>query len=209
MSNNKLVVVDCNCLVRLYFSPIRPILCRPFAGYEFKTLPALAGELRGLANGQRHSWLSDPVILSEVDGAAIALTSKQRNSIDTHAPNIRKFGQSVLRKYRADKGLIAPRNLSYADAVALTAAIELDAALATDEWPLRMVAGKVDADDEGNAVQLLCSVELLHMVEQEGQISRDARVKTYRDWINYKELFHEAPAMYRQLFGEAPPMGQG
>jgi hypothetical protein len=208
MPTSKLVVVDCNCLVRLYFSPIRPLLCRPIGGYEFKTLSELAGELRSLARGERHGWLSSPVILSEVDGAAITLTSKQRVSIDAHAPTIRRHGESLLREYSVKKNLKTIRNLSHADAVALTAAIELGAALATDEWPLRKVAGTVDADDDGNSVQLLSSVQMLHMAEKEGLITRDDRTKTYRDWINYRELYQNASEEYFELFGERPPTGQ-
>jgi hypothetical protein len=43
---NKLVVIDTNCLVRIYFSPVRPLLSKPVALHELKTLEEMARELR-------------------------------------------------------------------------------------------------------------------------------------------------------------------
>jgi hypothetical protein len=155
---NKLVVVDTNCLVRLYFSPLRPILGRPVAGYELRTLRELAEELKALAAGDRHAWLTDSVIQSEVDGAVHELTRAQTKTINDEAPAIRRTGDASLRQYCQQNNIGRSRTLSLNDAKALTAALELQAALATDEWPLRRVAALYD-DDAGNPVELLSSVD--------------------------------------------------
>lgn len=207
-NKNQLVVVDTNCLVRLYFSPVRPLLSKPVAQHELKTLEEMAKELRGLASGERHAWLNTPVILDEVNGAVISLTRAQRRSIEKETPAVRKAGQNKLHAYCLKHNTKAQRNLSYVDAFALTASIELKAILATDEWPLRLVAASTDANDNGDPVKLTSSVELLSFVEREGLCTREQRIKTYLDWAAYQELTHDAPAFYKQLFAEAPPKCQ-
>ena len=204
----QLVVVDTNCLVRLYFSPIRPLLAKPVAMHELKTLEEMASELRGLAKGERHAWLNTPVILDEVNKAVIELTAVQRSAIERDAPNVRKAGQNRLAAYCLKHNTKAKRNISYVDAFALTAAIELEATLATDEWPLRLVAASTNANDNGDPVKLLSSVDLLSFVEREGMCTREQRVKTYLDWVDYLEVTRDAPALYRQLFAEEPPKRQ-
>jgi rRNA maturation endonuclease Nob1 len=159
-NKNKLVVVDTNCLVRVYFSPLRPILARPVAGYELKTLAELADELKELAKGHDMAWLSDKGLQQEVDGAVIELTKAQKRIIRDDAPAIRRYGDGELHKYCIAQRSRNGRTLSMTDAKALATALELRAALATDEWPLRHVADFYD-DDDGNPVELFSSVELL------------------------------------------------
>lgn len=204
----KLVLVDTNCLVRIYFSPLRPILSRPVAEYELKTLDGLAKELKNLANRADLAWLSDLVILAEVDAATIHLTKLQRDAINQDALGIQRDGNAVLYKDYQDRKLRAPRALSLADAKALAASLELNAALATDEWPLRLVSELYDYDN-GEPVELLSSVELIELLEREGLITREVRVKTYSDWLkNGEALLRESPEIYRRLFNEAPPTAQ-
>lgn len=206
---DKLVVVDTNCLIRLYFSPLRPLLACPVQGYELKTLAELSAELKGLACGDRHPWLSDAEIQGEVDAAVIVLSRTQKRNIERHAPSVQRGGNAMLHKHCSDQNLEYTRRLSATDARALTAAMELDAALATDEWPLRMVAGKYQADDAGNPVELLCSVELLHLMELEGLLTREERVKTYADWVRFGEsLMTDSARIYKRLFGETAPSAQ-
>lgn len=204
---NELVVVDTNCLVRLYFSPVRPLLARPVANHSLKTLDEMAEELRRLAAGERHAWLSEPVILDEVNGAVIKLTRAQRRSIAAAAVDMRKTGDNILRAYCKKHKLRMLRNLSGVDAFALAAALELKAKLATDEWPLRMVAAQTDADDSVGRVPLLSSVELLSFVEREGLCTREQSRTTYRNWANYQELTRDAPMLFKKLFEEEPPAG--
>jgi hypothetical protein len=204
----RLVLVDTNCLVRIYFSPLRPILGRPVAGYELKTLDGLAKELKNLAKRADLAWLSNQVILKEVDAAIVPLTRLQRNAINQDALDIQKVGNATLYKDFKDRKLRAPRALSMADAKALAACLELNAALATDEWPLRLVSELYDYDN-GEPVVLLSSVELIELLERDGLISRDVRVKTYSDWLkNGTSLLRESPEIYFRLFNEAPPTAQ-
>lgn len=205
----KLVLVDTNCLVRVYFSPLRPILARPVAGFELKTLDGLAKELKNLAQRQDLAWLSDQVILKEVDAATVSLTRLQSDAINQDALEIQKVGNATLFKDFKDRKLRVSRALSLADAKALAASLELDAALSTDEWPLRLVSALYDYDS-GEPVKLFSSVELIELLEREGLINREVRVKTYSDWLkNGEALLRESPEIYFRLFKEAPPTAQG
>jgi hypothetical protein len=205
----KLVLVDTNCLVRIYFSPLRPILGRPVAGFELKTLDGLAKELKNLAKRADLAWLSDQVILKEVDAATVSLTKLQRDAIDQDALDIQKVGNATLYKDFQDRKLRVSRALSLADAKALAASLELNAALSTDEWPLRLVSELYDYDN-GEPIELLSSVELIGLLESEGLMSREDRVKTYSDWLkNGEALLRDSPAIYFRLFSEAPPTAQG
>lgn len=91
----------------------------------------------------------------------------------------------------------------------MAACLELKAALSTDEWPLRLVSELYD-DDDGEPVQLFSSVELIGLLERDGLITRDVRMKTYSDWLkNGEALLRESPEIYTKLFGEIPPTAQG
>lgn len=205
----RLVLVDTNCLVRIYFSPLRPILGRPVAGYELKTLDGLAKELKNLTKRADLAWLSDQVILKEVDAATVPLTRLQRDSIKQDAIGIRDIGNAELYKAYQVKGLRERRTLSLDDAKALAACLELNAVLATDEWPLRLVSELYDYDD-GKPVELLSSVELIELLERDELISREVRVKTYSDWLkNGEKLLKDSSEIYFRLFKESPPTAQG
>lgn len=208
-SKDKLVVVDTNCLLRLYCSDLRPLVGGTFSGYVLKTLKELAEELKRLAEGDRHAWLSDKTIQAEVDAAVISLTLQQQNTIDTEVASVRKHGETELRRYKRVNNIRREVGLSMVDARALTAAIELEAALATDEWPLRHVAGYIDADDKGGHVELLSSVDLLHLIESAGCLSREQRINTYATWVKTGEaLLRGTAERYLELFGEPPPTAQ-
>jgi hypothetical protein len=205
---NRLVLVDTNCLIRVYFSPLRPVLSRPAAGYELKTLQALANELKHIANRRdEFAWLSAKAIQDDVDLAVLALTKAQSLAIDQDAADIRKQGNGMLQVYCQGQGTNL-RQLSVADAKVLAAALELSIAMSTDEWPLRYVASAYGYDD-GNPVELFSSVELIALLEKEGLLSREERMRTYADWLKFGEcLLRESSQIYYKVFGEYPPDAQ-
>jgi hypothetical protein len=204
----KLVIVDTNCIVRIYFSPLRPILGATVAGYIFRTIGNVAGELKGLAGRDDLAWLKDPVIQAEVEEAVITLTKQQRRAIEQDTQGIRVYGDGQLHLY-CEKQKIGDRFLSHCDAKLLAAALEMKAALATDEWPLRHVADEYD-DDNGDPIELLSTVELLSLLERDGRLSREDRVATYATWVrDGTKLLRDSDILYAKLFGEPAPDGQG
>jgi hypothetical protein len=82
----KLVIVDTNCYVRLYCSPVRPILGSVVDGYRLMTLAELqweAGSATGLT--QRNPWLRSADIQQEPADALLKLREpKRRRSLMRH-----------------------------------------------------------------------------------------------------------------------------
>ena|GEM_PF-1439905 len=206
---NKLVLVDTNCLIRMYFSPLRPVLSRPAVGYELKTLQTLADELKNIAiRRDEYAWLSAKDIQDDVDLAVLPLTKAQIQAIDQEAAGIRRQGNGMLQAYCQSQG-INLRQLSAADARVLAAALELSIAMATDEWPLRHVASVYGCYDDGTPVEMLSSVELIALLEEEGLLTREDRMRTYADWLKFGEcLLRDSPRIYFKIFREYPPSAQ-
>lgn len=206
---NKLVLVDTNCLIRVYFSPLRPVLSRPASGYELKTLQTLADELKNIANRRdEFAWLSAKAIQDDVDLAVLPLTKTQAQAIDQEAAGIRKQGNGMLQSHCQTQG-INLRQLSSADARVLAAALELSIAMATDEWPLRHVALAYGFYDDGTPVEMFSSVDLIAFLEKEGLLTREDRMRTYADWLKFGEcLLRDSPQIYFKSFGEYPPDAQ-
>jgi hypothetical protein len=112
-----------------------------------------------------------------------------------------------LRRHCKAVSTVKLRELSAADAKALAAADVLDAAPATDEWPLRLVAETLLGGTDG--VQLFSSVGLMHLMERAGKLTRGMRIETMRSWLVSGELLHrDCRDEYRNCFGEEPPDGQ-
>lgn len=206
---NRLVLVDTNCLIRVYFSPLRPVLSQPAAGYELKTLQALADELKHIANRRNEFfWLAVKEIQDDVNLAVLPLTKAQTQAIDQEATDIRRQGNALLQVYCQQQSTNL-RQLSAADAKVLGAALELSIAMATDEWPLRHVASIYGYYDDGRPVELFSSVELIALLEKEGLLTKDERKRTYADWLKFGEnLLRESPQIYFKTFGEYPPDAQ-
>lgn len=207
-NNNRLVLVDTNCLIRVYFSPLRPVLSRPVSGYELKTLESLAKELKNIAKRRdEFAWLGAKEIQDDVDLAILQLSQTQMQIIEQDAAAIQKQGNGLLLTYCTKIG-IPPRALSRTDARVLAAALELSVAMSTDEWPLRQVSLAYSYDD-GDSVGLFSSVELIALLEKEGLLSREDRMRTYADWLKFGENLHrESSEIYLNLFGENPPNAQ-
>lgn len=205
---NQLVLVDTNCLVRVYFSSIRPIMNCVISGHELKTLQGLASELKGLARRPEWSWLGEAAIQCEIDKSIVLLSRAQKRAIEEDAEGIKAFGDAKLHEHCTKHKTRSIKALSLDDAKVLAASLELDAILSTDEWPLRLVSGFYDYDD-GGPVKLFSSVDLIHLMEKEGLLSREDRMKTYADWLRWGEqLLKESPNIYLQLFGEIAPTAQ-
>lgn len=114
----------------------------------------------------------------------------------------------MLQLYCQTQG-INLRQLSSADARVLAAALELSIAMATDEWPLRHVALAYGFYDDGTPVEMFSSVDLIALLEKEGLLTREDRMRTYADWLKFGEcLLRESPQIYFKTFGEYPPDAQ-
>lgn len=200
-----LVVVDTNCFIRLLFSPLRPVLGSTFAGYKLITLAELKEEVGpGTEVADRNPWLLNQDVQRELANNCLKVREPKKSDILKWAKHFRKEGNSLLHKYCLTKKLEKIRELSLPDAKALATAQVMAGLLATDEWPLTYVAQ--EASDVPN---VLTSVSVVHLMEQEGKISRQQRIDVVVGWLkNGEKLLQQWPQQYKELFKEEPPSGQ-
>ena len=202
------VIVDTNCYVRLYFSPIRPILGSTFFGYQLMTISETHIEVSSGSNVvSRYPWLSEEVLQSEVSASCLKLREPKKGNIEKLAKYIRQHGNVLLEKLLTDGKLREPRQISLVDAKVLATAEVLSAAVATDEWPLTLVANELSEVHENGG--LLNSLDLLSLMELGGNLDKGQRVETVRSWCQNGELLpRNWQEHYVKLFNEAPPDGQ-
>lgn len=121
-----------------------------------------------------------------------------------HARRFRSTGNALLRKHCEAKKLKKVRELSRADANALGAAQTLGGPLATDEWPLTMVA-----EEQSDVPVVLTSVAIVHLMEKDSKISREQRIEVVANWVKHGEKLPDNwRDQYKALFAEEPPDGQ-
>ena len=89
----------------------------------------------------------------------------------------------------------------------MTIAVDRGYALATDDWPLRLVCSKFDAED-GQGPKLFTSLEVLQLLEAATKISAEERISVVRDWMRHGEWVEAWRDDYRRLFSVAPPTVQ-
>ncbi|WP_141100764.1 hypothetical protein [Roseateles aquatilis] len=203
-----LVIVDTNCYVRLYYSEARPLLGTVVAGHRLVTLAELAGEAaRGTPLVDNNGWLLQDDIQRDLREGILALTASEANAYWELADQYRQMGDAVLFEHCQSRGILV-RSLSRLDALALAVATDRTAVLATDEWPLRLVAGQCELDD-GSRARLFSSLDLLRLLEIAGAITPVQRRDIVRRWIREGEhLMRDWAQSYRALFNESPPTVQ-
>lgn len=153
-SKPRLLIVDTNCYVRLYMSPVRPLLGSVVGGFKLMTLTELKLESSLRSNvRERFPWMGAADIQADLDGACLKLREPKKGKIEQLARLTRTSGIGILATHCASQGIQLVRELSLTDARALAAADVLDASLATDEWPLRHVATAMGMGAPGRSSQ--------------------------------------------------------
>lgn len=206
----RILLVDTNCFVRLYCSPLRPLLGRKVMAHRLMTLRELADETRqrsGLT--LRHPWLQLPDIQNDLSSAILTLTAEEDDRYEEDALYYRREADDFLSRLCRARGLAALRELSHADAKALAVALDRGYALATDEWPLREFSQFVEPDDHGERLRLYSSLEVLKLFLEAGLMDAPTIRATVRQWVLSSErLPLEWRDEYRRLFGTKAPDAQ-
>lgn len=200
----KLVIVDTNCYVRLYLSPVRPIMGSTFNGYRLMTLTELKLESGpGTRISEVYPSLADEDIQQELDAACLRIREPKKSRIEKLLASTMKMGNRHLAQHYKDKQLVVLREISKADTRALVAADVLGASLATDEWPLNFVAMNIGFPE----TELLDTLDILSLMEKSGGITAEQRRETVRTLRAYGEFPYEWEKKYRTLFNE--PLSDG
>lgn len=205
-NNARFVIVDTNCFLRLYYSPVRPLLGGTFGGYRLVTLQRLVAEsCSGPRISNEYAWaLNEDAVKEELKKAALRLREPKKGHVKRDTGLVRKVGNGLLKQYCLQEA-IRPRELSLVDAELLATAMQLDGIVASDEWPLRHV-GERYGDEP---VPFLTSVEVLHVLESAGALAAEARISVVRDWLRAGEKLHrDWRDAYRRCFNDGVPTAQ-
>lgn len=209
MAPPQIVVVDTNCYVRLLHSPVRPLLGQVVAEYKLMTTADLAAESLATSGlGGRQAWLAAPEIRAELAAATLRFREPKASRLLAEALGFRQSANALLRGECRARGIVA-RSVSMADARAWAAATLVEGVLATDEWPLRFAASRIDMDDAGNKLAVASTIDTMYLLERSGRLASAQRVEMMRSWkLSGEALHREADADYRRLFQADPPDAQ-
>lgn len=200
----RIVLVDTNSFLRLYHSPVLPLMGQDIGGYRLLTLESLVDEFLNnptltmgypsVASGPKHDDLTK---------AKLKLRMASKNSVENEVKQLRPYAKSLLESY-CNKLKINIRSLSSRDLELLATTVELKGIMATDEWPLRLVAKDLMEDQDEYEIGICHSLELLQLLESNGKLTPEDRRKTVRSWILYREkLLRGWESEYQRLFGES------
>lgn len=152
--------------------------------------------------------LADPATHKELADSAIKLKKREQKLLSEVAEEFRTTANAILKAHCEAQG-ITLRRLSQADATVWAYAQHTKSSIATDEWPLQLVCARIPFDDDGNYIQMMSSVHILHILEADGRLTPEQRWNTMRQWrVEDERLHRDADREYLHLFIEAPPTAQ-
>ncbi|HDR8959869.1 hypothetical protein LGN06_21495 [Burkholderia vietnamiensis] len=202
---SRLLLVDTNCFLRIYHSPLRPFLGTDVGGYRILTLGSLLEEFRQSQRLDReYAWVAADLALEEANGALPDLPDHDREDVANEIRQLRPYAKAFLERHCAREG-IPPKSLSSRDLELLATAAVFDAAIASDEWPLKLIVEDLTSEDDYQ-IEIVTSLHVLHLLELAGRLDANERRNTVTSWLRCDEKLPRAwRELYRQLFGERAP----
>lgn len=206
------VLLDTNCFLRIYQSPVLPLMQEVVQGYQLLTLEELGNELfESPRLTSDYPWVAKGRKAADIKSGYLRLKGVNSTRVKEEKKWVRSYARSTLENYCKKQGTKLVRELSAADITLLAAAITIKAVIATDEWPLRIVVESLleDPDDDGDTyeISLMSSLDILALLEQEGKLTQDIRIQTVETWLRLKEELHrDWQKDYERLFGMKAPV---
>lgn len=204
-SSSRIILVDTNCFLRLYQSSVRPLMGQDIGGYRLLTLKKLVEEFQNNQNlVSNYPSIATGSKYDELTNSAIKIRGVNKKKIENLQKELAPYSKSFLESYCKRQKIEIIRRLSSPDLELLATAIIIKGIIATDEWPLRLIAADLMEDQEEYKIGLFNSLELLHLIQENGKISPEDRRKTVRSWMLYREkLLRDWREDYQRLFGES------
>lgn len=205
--DTRYILVDTNCFLRLYQSPVLPFLGKKLGQFHLVTLPFLIDEfLKGKKLLNKYAWLEQIVRAEDISSIAISLTEDAQQEVNEIVDSHSDYVNGVISDYCKQKNIII-RELSPEDCELLATAIVLCAIIATDEWPMNLaVSDLLSEPDDNYQIQIFSSVHVLHLFESSDLITPEQRKATIKSWLqNDEKLRRDWRIVYQQLFGESAP----
>ncbi|KGW29683.1 hypothetical protein Y045_1541 [Burkholderia pseudomallei MSHR2451] len=188
---SRLLLVDTNCFLRIYHSPLRPFLGTDVGGYRILTLGSLLEEFRQSQRLDReYAWVAADLALEEANGALPNLPDHDREDVANEIRQLRPYAKAFLERHCAREG-IPPKSLSSRDLKLLATAAVFDAAIASDEWPLKLIVEDLTSEDDYQ-IEIVTSLHVLHLLELAGRLDANERRNTVTSWLRCDEKLPRA-----------------
>jgi hypothetical protein len=204
----RIVLIDTNCFIRLYQSPVLPFFGEVVDGGKLLTLTTLIDEFFSSPRlKQVYAWLQSTVNGEDRDKIELSLSVVEQASVGAIMQEHRDYVDDVLDGYCVEQGRQISKRLSDCDLQLLATAIEVKALIATDEWPLAVVVDDLMLEpEEGYQIGILTSIDIIYMLEKVGKLSREDRIGTIKSWLrNDEKLPRDWRRKYRELFNDVAP----
>lgn len=173
--------------------------------FRLVTTEKLAAECQSEYLKEKYPTLADAGIQQELKSAALKFPAREKKALQEDTKDFLKQGNAILAAHCIRQST-SIRSMSLVDASLWATAVHLQGALATDEWPLTLATESSPYDEDGNCLQVLTSVHILHILEEAGKIDPKERWNMMRQWRRDGEQLHrDADKLYKKLFGEEPP----
>lgn len=200
----RFLLVDTNCFIRLYGSPVMPLMRQTFGGYLLLTLQSLIDEFKDNKDlAGRYPWVTQEPRLSDLIGSRLKLSGITKRLVEKQLRSLEPYAKTFLATDSKKKGISPPKRLSTQDLELLSTAVVLKGVVATDEWPMTLVIKDLMAEPEEYAIGVLNSIEVLHLLESSGALTSDIRKQTVSAWVSLGEkLPRDWRSDYERLFGE-------
>lgn len=199
----RFVFVDTNCFLRLYQSPVIPLLGQDIGGYRLLTLECLIDEFLGNPGlVKSYRWVTDKPVIDDLLRAKLKLSGINQRRVQADRRQLKLFADSFLRDHSRKHNLVPPKSLSSRDLELLGTAIVLKGVVATDEWPLRLVCADL-MEDPDYQIGVMNSFDILSLLESHGKLCADDRRQTVDSWVRLREKLPGGwKDQYQSLFGE-------
>jgi hypothetical protein len=199
----RFVLVDTNCFLRLYQSPVIPLLGQDIGGFRLLTLACLIDEFLGNPNlVKSYRWVTDRPVIDDLLRAKLKLSGINQRKVQADRRELKLFADVFLREHSRKHRLVPPKSLSSRDLELLGTAIVLKGIVATDEWPLRLVCEDLMGDPD-YPIGTMNSLDVLSLLESHGKLSADDRRQTVDSWVRLREKLPRGwKDQYQLLFGE-------
>lgn len=202
MASARFLLVDTNAFLRLYFSPVLPLLGEIVGGYKLLTLETLVDEfMQSDRLRNKYAWVARDPKLSDLTNARMKLRGPTKARVEKEKADLLPYARALIdAERRKGKNLTPP---SRQDIELLATAVVLKGGLATDEGALRFVAQDLMDDVDTYQIALFSSLEVLHLLETNGRLTAEERRTTVDAWNRREELLPKNwRSDYERLFGE-------
>jgi len=204
----KIVLIDTNCFIRLYPSPVLPLLGQQVGEYKLLTLDCLVDEfLNNPTLTGRYPLIAQDPRRNNLVNSKLNLRKPNRDRVQNYVNDLRPYAKSFLEFECKRRGVSPAKSLARADLELIATTLTLGGVMATDEWPLRLVAEDLMQEPDDYKLGLFSSIQLLHLLESHGRLTADQRRETVDLWIRADEkLLRGWQKDYEQLFEESPDL---